>query len=360
MSNNEYHKLKIKNLMSLTNDCVGIELDIPESLKNLFSFRSGQYLTLRHEINGEKLARSYSLYSSPSENSWRVAVKRVQNGRFSNYANDHLKVGDQIEVMPPQGNFVNELDASKEKLYVFFTAGSGITPILSHIKDIIDNEPKSRLMVFYGNQKVDSIIFKESLEDLKDEHIDRLSVFHFLTKELPSAPLFSGRITPEKVDQLGKIFFSYSDISEVFLCGPGPMILSLKDHLISNGISSERVHYELFSTDGIVRKSAAEKLTKVDREKSSRIKIQLDGDQFEFDLDYGGKSVLDAALDHGADLPFACKGGVCCTCRALVKDGEVAMDVNYALEPDELDKGFVLTCQSHPRSEFVFIDFDTK
>ncbi len=361
MADRNYYPLKVSSVKKLTPNSVGVSFELPSELKETFAFTQGQYLSLRKNINGEDVIRSYSIYSSPSEGKWEVGIKKVEGGKFSTYANESLKAGDIIDVMPPQGRFYCPIEPNAEKKYVIFTAGSGVTPIFSNIKAILEKEPHSRILLFYGNQKTETIMFKEALEDLKNIHLGRLSIFHLLSKEIPSAPLFNGRINTEKLDQFIGRFFNLGEVSHYMLCGPAQMIMSVKEHLITLGEDPKKIHFELFSTEGLenIKESQIEEV-EIDRTKESKIRIQLDGDQFEFNLAYGGQNILDAALENGADLPFACKGGVCCTCRAKVVEGEVSMDVNYALEPDEVEAGFVLTCQSHPRTEFVEIDFDTK
>ncbi len=359
---NKYFQLRVKGIEKLTPDCVGVEFDVPSEIRKQFQFTQGQYLTLKKEINNEEVVRSYSLYTSPHENRWKVGIKEVPSGRFSTFANRQLKIGDTLEVMPPMGNFFTPLSAENAKIYVAFVAGSGITPIMSQIKTILVEEPLSRFILFYGNQKTESIIFREELDELKNREMGRLSIYHILSREVPSSPLFSGRLDVDKCQKFANGIFKMDEVSDFFLCGPARMIMDIKGYLIEQGVDKRNIHFELFSTDGLEDSAVSNqrKEESFDPKEQSKVRIQLDGNQFEFNLEYGGKNILDAALENGADLPFACKGGVCCTCRAKLVEGDVVMDVNYALEQDELDQGFILTCQAHPRTENIMVDFDTK
>lgn len=353
------HRIAVKKIVKETTDCVSVSFDIPAVLKSSFDYQPGQYLALETTIDGEKVRRSYSLCSAPHEGEWKVAIKEVASGKFSTYANRSLKEGDLVDVMPPMGNFALQTDIDAERHYIAFAAGSGITPVLSMIKEVLKVEPKSRFTLFYGNKNFDSIIFREEIEALKNKYLDRLSVHHILSKEKLGSPLFYGRIDAEKCGKFAKVFFDPSAVYGYYLCGPAQMIFGVKDQLIDNGVSSDRIHFELFNTDGLTDKKAPIADAEVyDTSAESKVTIILDGESFDMPLAYDGSSILDAALAAGADLPYACKGGVCSTCKAHVKKGEVIMDINYALEPDEVERGFILTCQAHPRTESVVVDFD--
>lgn len=351
-----FHSVKVKEVRAETADCVSIALDIPRSLEETFGFAAGQYLTFRHAINGEDIRRSYSLCSSPGEGEWRVAVKQVPGGRFSSFANSMLKAGDILEVMPPMGNFVLPAPVAQRKNYVAFAAGSGITPILSILKTVLQKEPESRFTLIYGNSRTDTIIFLEELEALKNVHLGRLAIHHVLSREFPGSDLLYGRITGEKCDLLVEKLLDLNEVDEFFLCGPNEMLESVRKSLGDHGIPAERIHFERFSAEGL---PAPEKLAKrPGNQFDVSVEITQDGNTFSFTMDSMSETLLDAAQKAGADLPFACKGGVCCTCMAKLLEGKVEMAVNYALESDQVEQGFILTCQSYPLTDSVKIDFD--
>jgi phenylacetate-CoA oxygenase/reductase, PaaK subunit len=354
-----FHPLTVKDIKRETPDCVSISFDIPPSLQKQFEFKQGQSLTLRKIMDGEEIRRSYSICTSPLDNEVRIAVKKVQGGSFSTYANTELKPGDVIDVMPPSGNFYTELDAANKKNYVAFAAGSGITPVISIMKTSLLTEPNSTFTLIFGNKNHSSIIFKEELEALKDKYIERFSLYHILSREHMEAEINYGRINADKCLQLTKLI-DLNAVDEFFICGPEQMIFGVRDFLQERGIDNRKIHFELFTTP--LRKAASynpQAVSEANKE-TSNITVKLDGRSFDFNLDYDSNNILDAALAEGADLPYACKGGVCTTCRAKLIEGKVEMEVNYGLEPDEVEAGFILTCQSHPRSEKVMVDFDVK
>ena len=356
-----FEKLTIRDIRRETPDCVSIAFEIPENLKPVYQFRQGQNLTLRLKLNDEELRRSYSICSSPLDNELRIAVKKVSQGKFSSHANLKLRKGDIIDVLPPTGTFYTELRIDQKKKYLALAAGSGITPIISIIKATLKTEPKSEFTLVYGNRNRSSIIFKEALEALKNIYINRLTIIHVLSREKTDAPINHGRINADKCVQLKRLV-DFKNMDEIFLCGPEEMIFSVRDWLHHEGIEHRKIHFELFTTPG-QQKSAADNLqlnVHEDKGPKSKVSIRLDGVMFDFELAKSGDSILDAALQQGAELPYACKGGVCSTCRARLLEGEVRMDTNYALEPDELAKGFILTCQSHPLTDSVVVDFDAK
>jgi ring-1,2-phenylacetyl-CoA epoxidase subunit PaaE len=354
----KFYPLRVKKINRETNDAVSVSFDVPDNLKEIFSYKQGQYLTLKTNINGEEIRRSYSLCSSPLDEHWRVAIKKVPGGLFSTYASDVLKPGDTIEVMPPNGRFYKELDATQAKNYMAFAAGSGITPILSIIETTLRTEPNSSFTLVYGNRNRNNIIFKEELEALKNRFIERFRLYHILSREKTDAPLNHGRIDAEKCAYVFNKLVDAKSIDEYFLCGPEEMIFSVKDYLEAQQIDKTKIHFELFTTNKKNSAFAAQKTGTTDNAPVSKITVKLDGIEQSFNLAYDGESILDAALHEGADLPFACKGGVCCTCKARLTEGEVIMEVNYGLEPDEVATGFILTCQSHPKTAVVKVDFD--
>ena len=365
MSSNSFHLLKVKEVKKETSDCVSILFDVPEALNNTFKFKSGQYLTLRHTIDGEEVRRSYSICAAPSENELRVAVKSVELGKFSGFANLLLKVGDELEVMPPLGKFSPRDKSAKDaKSYLAFVAGSGITPVISIMKSLLEENASNRFTLIFGNKSRSSIIFKEAIEALKNKYMERLAVYHVFTRETLDTPLFNGRLTDEKVNEFCESLIHLDKIDEIFICGPETMILSLRKYFVDQKkIDTKNIHIELFSSPDEPKVAHAEwekKTKSKDSDKVSNVTIKLDGVSYEMEVPYNGDSILDTALMQGLDLPYACKGGVCCTCRAKLQEGEVEMEVNYALEDDEVANNYILTCQSHPRTEKVIIDFDVK
>jgi ring-1,2-phenylacetyl-CoA epoxidase subunit PaaE len=356
----KFYPLKVKNIKQETADCVSVAFDLPENIKTDFAFKQGQYLTFKKEINGIEIRRSYSICSSPLDGELRVAIKQVEEGVFSTYINKNLKVGDIIETMTPQGLFTNPIEPNKAKNYFLIAAGSGITPILSIIKTILQSEPESNITLLYGNKNRGSIIFKSELEALKNKYMERFSIYHILSREQTDADLMSGRIDITKCNYFLNKIVDPKSINAAFLCGPEEMILSAKESLIAFGVPESSIHYELFFS-AIAAQKQQDRKEKISSEDAvSKVSITLDGTTTVLDLTYNGESILDAALNNGADLPFACKGGVCATCRCKVESGEVEMDVNYSLEKDEIARGFVLACQAHPRSENVIINFDAR
>lgn len=351
----KFHSLSIKELDRPTDESVAITFDVPNELTEEFQFIQGQHLTLKHDIDGEDTRRTYSLCTCPLDNDLTVVVKKLKGGRFSSYANESLKVGDSLEVMPPHGSFHTQLDPKNEKSYVAFSAGSGITPIISILETTLRTEPNSDFTLFYGNRKTSTIIFHERLEALKNKYMGRLSVYHVLEQEKQESDLFNGMIDEEKIKAFASVFFDPSTTDEFFTCGPEPMMLKVREILSELGVAEEKIHLELF-TSPLGKLGGTREV--VEHEKAqSEITIMLDGNSFTFPYD-SKDSILDVAFQNGADLPYACKGGVCSTCVARLEEGDVEMDINYALEPDELAKGLVLTCQSRPKTETVKLSFD--
>ena len=362
MSDLKFYPLTIKEIRTETADCISISLSVPNELKDTFRFTPGQYLTLRTTINGTEIRRSYSICSSRNSGELRVAVKIVEKGKFSNYAHDNLKKGDVIDVMPPMGYFTPRITEVKHKEYLAFAAGSGITPIMSIMKSVMEDEPRSNFTLVYGNQNRNTIIFREEIEALKNKYMERLSIYHLLSREFMDVHLFNGRITAEKCKEFCQTLIDLKTIDEAFICGPEEMLLTVKQELVNLGLPSNHIHIELFTSPDQPKEKHEKWVSahKDDVGPVSKVSITLDGITFDMDVPYNGESILDAALKKGADLPYACKGGVCCTCRAKLTEGKIEMEVNYSLEADEVKKGFILTCQSHPRTERVVVDFDQR
>ncbi len=354
----KFYPLKVREVRRETLDTVSVALEVPEPLRDLFQFTQGQHLTLRATVDGVDTRRSYSICTGAREGDLRVAIKKVADGVFSSYANTQLQPGDTLEVMPPQGRFFTPLHPDNARFYVAFAAGSGITPIMSILKTVLTEEPNSQFMLFYGNRSFDHIIFREQLEALKNRYPDRLSVHHILSRESLGSDLFYGRLNAEKCRAYTRLLFQPGTVDTVFLCGPEEMVFEIKEVLESVGIEPQKIHFELFTTSGTKRKTAATEITPKSNTFEASIRVIQDGTQFDFLLPSDGSTVLDAAMRAGADLPFACKGGVCSTCKARLLEGAVSMDVNYGLEPDEVAAGYILTCQSHPTTNRVVVSFD--
>jgi ring-1,2-phenylacetyl-CoA epoxidase subunit PaaE len=354
-----FHKVRIKNIDRETHDSVTVTLDVPEALKDTFRYTQGQYLTFRRYHNGEELRRSYSICSSPLENTWKVAIKKVPEGRFSSFANEALQPGEELEVMPPMGSFYTPLNPEQQKSYVMVAAGSGITPILSIIKTILLSEPKSQVLLLYGNRGRNSIMFKEELEGLKNKYLDRFSLYHILSREHGDTDLLFGRIDKQKTQLFLQKIIKAEEIDECFICGPEEMIFGAKEALEEDGVPKEKIHFELFTTGEAGQKAAERRERPAGAEnKISKVQVRLDGNYINLEMSYYGNTILDAAAETGADVPYSCKGGVCSTCRAKVLEGQVEMDVNYSLEPEEVAAGYILTCQARPLTERVVVDFD--
>ncbi len=355
-----FHSLKIKGIKKETDDCVSVTFEIPDTLKSDFAYKQGQSLTMRTIIGEAEVRRTYSLCSSPLENEWKVAIKKVEGGSFSTFANLSLKKGDMLDVMQPVGKFYVELNPENKKNYLAFAAGSGITPLLSIIKTTLQTEPHSSFTLVYGNKSRSSIIFFEELEGVKNKYLQRFNFINILSRERADASINFGRINMEKLVELSKLI-DYSSFDETFVCGPEEMIFAVKEFLEQNGIDKKKIHFELFTTPGQKKSEVRSLKSETNSGPKSNITVKLDGRSFAFDLSLtSDTTILDAALKEGADLPFACKGGVCCTCKARLLEGEVSMDVHWGLEDEEVEQGYILTCQSHPKTEKVVVDFDVK
>ncbi len=354
-----FYPLSIKEIKQETADCISISFNIPDELKDTFTYKQGQSVTMKTSINGEEVRRTYSLCSSPLSNEFRVAIKLLKDGLFSNYVHKNFKVGDVLDVMPPIGKFYSEVHIENAKNYVAFAAGSGITPIISIIKTILLTEPKSKVTLVYGNKNSNSIIFKTELEDLKSSFFQQLQIIHTFSREETDSPINEGRIDEFKLKQLSTII-RYNNVHEFFICGPEEMIVCVKNFLELKNIEKQKIHFELFIASG--RKTTTNKTeTNTTNASTSFVSVKADGRTFSFNLPNSSNvSILDAAIQNGADLPYSCKGGVCTTCKAKLVEGKVDMDVNWGLEQEEVDKGFILTCQSHPTTEKVVIDFDQR
>jgi len=353
----KFHPIQVKEVRRETAQAVSIVFDIPPQLAEIFTYQAGQYVTLRAVINGEEVRRSYSLCSSPLDNEWRVGIKKVDGGIFSTYANEKLKAGDMLELMPPMGNFHTQLDAVNRKHYIGIAAGSGITPVISIIKTVLQAEPNSSFTLVYGNRNRPAIMFKEELEALKNKYIHRFNIIHILSREITDANLNHGRINAEKCAHLFEKALNIH-ANEFFICGPEDMTIEVRDFLLVNGVAPASIHIELFTANNT--SPIKKEIVKAPAESKSHITVKLDGIAFDFELAFDDACILEAAAHQGADVPYSCKSGVCCTCRAKLLEGEVDMEVCYGLEPEEIKQGFILTCQSHPKSKRVVVDYDVK
>jgi ring-1,2-phenylacetyl-CoA epoxidase subunit PaaE len=367
-----FHSLKIKDIRRETKDCVSIAFDVPNELRDVFTFNAGQYVNLRAVIDGEELRRSYSLCSSPISNEWRVAVKRVDGGAFSEYANTMLNIGDTLDVMPPDGKFVYAPDTNAKcgaqraarRHVLAIAAGSGITPMLSIVTTLLECEPNSHVTLLYGNRRVRDIIFKEQIEDLRDRFLTRFQLIHVLSHEPQESPISNGRIDQKKVKTVCGEINRIAALYRAYVCGPEAMMDETIAALIECGIEDSRILRERF-TAGTQRARANEtrdaKATSFNENApSAEVTIVADGIERVLRVPFEGASVLEVALAAGIDAPYACKAGVCCTCRAQVLEGQVKMDANFTLEQHEVNRGFVLTCQSHPITPTVKISYDAR
>ena len=352
-----FHPVKVRQLDRSTQDCTIVTLDVTPELHDQFQYKQGQYLNLKALINGEEVRRSYSLCSSPLDKEWRIGVKKVHDGKFSSFVHDHLKVGDELEVAAPDGRFFVDCSDTTQRNYVAFAAGSGITPILSIIKTHLAQEPNATFKLFYINQSVSSIMLKEDLEALKNRFMNRLEIYHFLTQEQRDVELFNGRLNEDKLDTIFKTICEVEDLDHYFICGPEQMIFMIRDFLEAKGVEKKQIHFELFGTAGAGKKKV---VAKEFDGKVSDVTVLEGGKSINFKTAQGANNILDEALKNNADLPFACKGGVCCTCKAKLIEGQVDMQVNYGLEDDEIADGYILTCQALPISDKVVVDFDEK
>ncbi|MBM78923.1 MAG: flavodoxin reductase [Crocinitomicaceae bacterium] len=352
----QFHKLKVKDIIKETKDTVSVSFDLPSNLFESFKFKAGQYLTLKCTVNGEECRRSYSICSSPINNEpLTVAVKKVINGKVSNYLNNDLSVGDEIEVMEPQGNFVIENQINQENKFVAFAAGSGITPIMSMIKDVSDENSKTKFLLFYGNKTEEDVIFKNQLDNLVS---DRIEIHYLYTQQSAISSLLSGRINSSKTTDLMKSKMDWLNADGFYMCGPEQMIMDIKESLQDFGVVEDKINYELFTVPVLMGGENKPVEVEDDFDGDSMVTVICDDEEVEFELSMDGDTILDAAMDEDLDVPFSCKGAVCCTCKAKVVEGKVIMDANYALSEQEVEDGYVLACQAHPASSKVIVDFD--
>ncbi|SHN73144.1 1,2-phenylacetyl-CoA epoxidase subunit PaaE [Bradyrhizobium erythrophlei] len=352
----KFHRLAVDDLHRETSDAISLTFAIPDELADDYAFAPGQYLTLRTTIEGEEVRRSYSICSSPDDRELRIAVKKVDGGAFSSWALDEIKSGDTLDVMTPTGRFGVAHAPDEARIHVGFAAGSGITPIMSIIRGILAREPKSRFFLFYGNRATSGVLFRQALEELKDRFMGRFSVLHVLSQEEQDLPILHGRLDREKAAVLLRSMVPAEAIDHVFICGPVAMSEEIAATCAELGIPAERVHVERF-VSGLGGKPRPKAVIAPSAPPKAIASLIVDGKRKDVPI-AEGEAILDAALRAGMDLPYACKGGMCSTCRAKVVEGVTEMDVNYSLEPWELKAGFVLTCQAHPISDRLVVDYD--
>jgi ring-1,2-phenylacetyl-CoA epoxidase subunit PaaE len=349
-----FHKLKVKEIIRETPDAVSVILDVPPPIQPEFLFKMGQYITFKLYLNGEEVRRSYSLCSAPHERIIKVAVKEVPDGKMSSYINRQLKPGDEVEVMTPMGKFNTPLSGSNKKKYVLFAGGSGITPMMSIIKSVLFVEKQSRLHLIYANRNEESVIFKKELEEISAKNPDKFQITYVY--DTPSSDKFlKGPISEEiATDIITRE--NVSDADEFFICGPGPMMENIKKALQNLKVPAEKIHIEYFTSvqQELNQQTPSEGMEELE----SEVTVVLYGVETTFPLKSSGINILEAAIEAGVDAPFSCKGAVCCTCRAKVLEGKVKMDANYALTDKEVEEGYVLTCQAHPLSPKVVLDYD--
>jgi len=349
----QFHPLTIERIERETRDSVRIALSVPAEFEGDYEFLPGQHLPFEVTLNDKKIRRTYSICSGIDERPLEIGVRIQPGGAFSEFAGSELAVGDTLDAMPPGGRFHAELNRGSARDYLGFAAGSGITPILSIIKSVIENEPGSRFVLFYGNRKQSTTMFIEDLYALKNRFPERLQLHFVFSQEDQEFPIASGRLDAEKVRELYEHFCKGLEPAEAYVCGPDTMIATVRDTLVELGLDAEHVHAERF---GIPRK--ADKVKAVKAADNAVVTVIMDGHKKDFEMRRDDHNIVDAAADHGIDLPYSCKGGVCATCRCHVREGEVTMATNYGLEPWEVEAGFVLACQSRPVSDAVLLDYD--
>ena len=363
MSEQQLHSLTIASVQPETDLAVRVGFTVPDELRDSFAYKQGQYLTLESDVDGQPVRRSYSICSGVNDDEMQIAIKRVEGGLFSYFANDSLKAGDTIKVLPPQGTFFTELDANAARNYLFISSGSGITPVVSNIKTILEDEPNSKVTLLFGNQRSNSIMFRETLSFLKNRYLQRFHWVNILSREDQGSDVLNGRLNNRKGAELNQKLIDLASFDEYFICGPESMISEVSRGLRGVGVSEENIHYELFAASAEDARAVVEKhhaRAKAYGGKVSDVTVVMDGRAIQMEVTADGENILDAGINQGMDLPYSCKGGVCSTCKAKLIEGEVDMDITHGLEDGEIEQGFILTCQAHPISDKVVVDFDQK
>jgi ring-1,2-phenylacetyl-CoA epoxidase subunit PaaE len=352
-----FHPLKIAEVVPETAEANSIRFEIPPELRDEFAFKAGQHLTLRATIGGEEVRRNYSLCTAPDDQDWMVTVKRIANGVFSNWVGDQLKSGDVIDVMAPHGSFTTDFEESRKRHLVGIAGGSGITPVMSLIRSALRFEPDSRFTLLYGNRDSSSVIFLEALAALKDKHLGRLEIYHFLDAEDQEIDLFNGMLDRERLEEaITHLVPDAAHVDGWFICGPGPMMDAAEGALLDRNVVKERIHIERFTADRPPEAVAREMAELQTQAEGATVSVTLDGRTRRVPFTAG--NILDSARAAGLPAPFACKAGVCATCRAKVTSGKVEMAARYGLTDEEVAAGYVLTCQSVPLGDGVAVDYD--
>ncbi|MCY7399343.1 MAG: phenylacetate-CoA oxygenase/reductase subunit PaaK [Sphingomonas bacterium] len=352
-----FHALRVAEIVRETDDANSIRFEVPEALKAAFAFRAGQHLTLKADIDGEEVRRNYSLCVAPHEGELKVTVKRIAGGAFSNWVGDRLKPGDTLDVMTPHGSFTCQFDPAQARRYVGFAGGSGITPIVSLIRTALSVEPASRFSLFYGNRDASSVIFLDALADLKDRYMGRFELYHFLSDEEGDVALFNGMLDRATCDAaIEALVDAPGEVDAWFICGPGPMMDAAEAALVERDVAHDRIHIERFTAGRPSAAVAAQIMALQEEAAGLTLSVTLDGRTRR--IEFGGDNILDSARAAGMPAPFACKAGVCATCRARVVSGKVEMAARYGLTDEEVAAGYVLTCQSVPVGAGVVIDYD--
>jgi ring-1,2-phenylacetyl-CoA epoxidase subunit PaaE len=365
MSDTHFYPLTITDVQPETDTAIAVTFAVPDELQQTFRFIQGQFLTLKAEIKGKQIRRSYSICSGIDDGRLRVGIKRVEGGYFSNFANDSFKVGDRVEVMPPQGDFHTELSPDHAKNYMCIAVGSGITPILSILKSVLSTEPDSRVTLLYGNSTSNTVMFKDELSFIKNRYMDRFQWINIMGVEDQGADLINGRIDNNKGYALQKSkLIDIRTTDEAFICGPEAMMAEVSHGFRMEGLSESQIHYELFATSASDARAmlakAQHRVEAFGEDKSSKVTVVADGRSIQFELATVGQNVLDAGLEQGMELPYSCKAGVCSTCKCKLTKGQVEMDITHGLSAAEIEAGFVLSCQAHPISDEVVLDFDQR
>jgi ring-1,2-phenylacetyl-CoA epoxidase subunit PaaE len=353
-----FHSLAIAGIVDETAEARSIRFEVPPELRGAFRFKPGQHLTLRAEIGGEEVRRNYSLCVAPREGELKVTVKRIAGGLFSNWANDNLGLGDRIDVMEPHGSFTWDFAEDVAQHYAAFAGGSGITPVMSLLKTAMIEEPRSRFTLFYGNRDSQSVIFLDELARLKNRYMDRLEVHHFLAEEAEDIDLFNGMLDRSKCGEVLEHLIEPAGIAAFFICGPGPMMDSAEGALLERGVGPERIHLERFTADRPPEALAAQLQEMSRQAEGLTMAVTLDGRRRRVPFNAQAGNILDSARLAGLPAPFACKAGVCATCRARVVSGGVEMAARYGLTDEEVASGYILTCQSVPKGEGLEVDYD--
>jgi ring-1,2-phenylacetyl-CoA epoxidase subunit PaaE len=357
-----FHPLRVRRIEPDTTEAVIVTFEVPHDLRDVFGFTQGQYLTLRREVDGQDLRRSYSICAGVDDGELRVGVRKVNGGVFSNWINEHLKIGDSIHVMAPQGRFFVPIDAASRRHYVGIAGGSGITPILSIMKTVLGREPNSRFTLIYGNRALKSTMFKEEIEDLKNKYLARLVLHHVFSDEHTDAPINHGLMNRDKIGEFIGALVPAKGISHAFVCGPYQMNDEAEAALLAAGVPEGRIHIERFgiAPQAGVQVGAVIHQAQPGDAELAKVTIIRDGLRRDIEFRKDQPSILDCASAAGLEVPFSCTSGVCGTCRAKLVEGQVRMERNFALDKREVADGFVLTCQAHPTTERVVLSFDER